>query len=623
MKKITLKLFRSTNAMVYFFTLVLIFYGFGGSLAFAHNGIVHTDSDVEKVGEHVESFNVDIKVDTSGSVDVHEKIVYSFGPNLKHGIFRYIPVVFKNSVGTLKTKISKVSVTDENLIPYNFTVTNSEGNLNIKVGNADSYVSGTKTYFINYTIDRVINFFDNQDEFYWNVTGNGWEVPILQASAVVTLPSGVSTQSIKVQCYFGFQGSKNNCEKLEVVNNKAIFSQVNLEGGFGLTVVVGFNKGVVIQPSTGQIILQIISDNYIAFFPVIVFIFMFWLWFKKGRDPETSSVIVPEYEAPNGITPGQAAQLVSFSNSSRGITAEIIQLAVLGYLKINNLNNDYELIQLKKSDSLMNEHQKILLDALFGFKDKPSAAEKIKAQMPEGVLRNILLNVAEAVKPDNEKLKTSPDSVILSSLKDEFYTSLQKVKQELALSLIKLGYFPNSPASVIIGYTAVGVALMLAGTFFGSVNGLVWFISFFVAGLIIVLFGLVMPRRTLKGVKVLRQVMGLKMYLNVAEKDRINFHNAPEKKPEVFEKLLPYAIALGVEKQWAKQFEGIYSTPPKWYGNNYTTFNSLILINSLNNFHSTSSDVLSSAPSSASSGGSGFSGGGSGGGFGGGGGGSW
>jgi uncharacterized membrane protein len=117
------------------------------------------------------------------------------------------------------------------------------------------------------------------------------------------------------------------------------------------------------------------------------------------------------------------------------------------------------------------------------------------------------------------------------------------------------------------------------------------------------------------------QIQGLKRYIEVAEKDRINFHNAPEKKPELFEKLLPFAMVLGAEKAWAKQFEGIYSTPPSWYhGSSNSAFNAVLFTNNLSSFNAAATSSLTSAPKGGSgSGGGGFSGGG----FGGGGGGSW
>jgi uncharacterized membrane protein len=135
-----------------------------------------------------------------------------------------------------------------------------------------------------------------------------------------------------------------------------------------------------------------------------------------------------------------------------------------------------------------------------------------------------------------------------------------------------------------------------------------------------------MPQKTLKGVATKEYILGLKKYLSVAEKDRLKFHNAPDKNPQRFEKLLPYAMVLGVEKEWAEQFKDIYKQNPNWYEDRTgspVAFNSLIFVNSLNSFSSEANSSLYSNPSSGASGGSGFSGGGSGGGFGGGGGGSW
>jgi uncharacterized membrane protein len=144
-----------------------------------------------------------------------------------------------------------------------------------------------------------------------------------------------------------------------------------------------------------------------------------------------------------------------------------------------------------------------------------------------------------------------------------------------------------------------------------------------VSGLIIAGFGFLMPNRTIKGVETRALILGLKEYLNTAEKDRLEFHNAPEKKPEVFEKLLPFAIALKVDKAWAKQFENIYKTNPSWYSDSSGhAFNAYFLSSSLGDFSSSLNSAVASTTASASSGGSGFSGGG-GGGFGGGGGGSW
>jgi uncharacterized membrane protein len=149
-------------------------------------------------------------------------------------------------------------------------------------------------------------------------------------------------------------------------------------------------------------------------------------------------------------------------------------------------------------------------------------------------------------------------------------------------------------------------------------------VSAIISAIIVFVFGFLMPARTHKGVLAKEYILGLKEYLMVAEKDRIKFHNAPEKNPKQFEKLLPYAMVLGVEKEWAEQFKDIYIQNPSWYNDpSGANFNSLVLLSSLNSFSSSTNSVLTSVPSSASGGGSGFGGGGGGGGFGGGGGGSW
>jgi len=202
---------------------------------------------------------------------------------------------------------------------------------------------------------------------------------------------------------------------------------------------------------------------------------------------------------------------------------------------------------------------------------------------------------------------------------------MAKVKKDIYKQVTSKGYFVNNPQSIKMKYIGVGV---IAAFFlpFITIWSQIYFasIAISISGLIILFFASFMPARSKKGVAAKEHILGLKLYLTVGEKDRINFHNAPEKKPELFEKLLPLAMVLGVEKKWAKQFDGLFNTQPNWYSSTgYSTFSSIQLANGLYKFKTDSSASLSSSPSSSSSGGSGFSGGSSGGGGGGGGGGSW
>jgi uncharacterized membrane protein len=216
-------------------------------------------------------------------------------------------------------------------------------------------------------------------------------------------------------------------------------------------------------------------------------------------------------------------------------------------------------------------------------------------------------------------------SVRLSELKNKFYKSLKDIKDSVCASVVGKGYYREDPNSAkkICG-TIAGI-VVFGAIFFGSnLFGVIGIASLVISGFIIFAFGIIMPAPTKKGALAKEYILGLKEYLQVAEKDRIKFHNAPEKNPEHFEKLLPYAMVLGVEKEWAEQFKDIYLQNPSWYNDpSGANFNSLILVNSLSSFSTSANSTLASMPSSASGGGSGFSGGGSGGGFGGGGGGSW
>lgn len=539
----------------------------------------------QQAGERVRNYDSVLDIQNNGTVNVKERIVYDFGDLQKHGIYRNIPIAFQTKMGWLKTRVSNISVTDEPGAPYGFTTSYPGNDLQIKIGDANVLVSGEKTYDISYTISRAINFFSDHDELYWNVTGNGWQVPILEATAKVSLPGQVPAASITAACYSGLSGSTSVCGKLSTGVSGADFSQTNLGSGGGLTIVVGFPKGIVAQPTLLQKIQNAIMDNWVFGLPVVVFLLMWLLWYKKGRDPETSPIVVAQYEAPGGLSPAQVGELVELGDNKRGVTAEIITLAVLGYLKIRKTDDDYEFTKLKEPDGKLKDFQSELMLGLF-----------------------------------------SPGKIInLSDLKNTFYTTLHSVNKKIKDSLITGGLFASDPATQKAIYVILGVVVAFGGGFMLAASyGVYGTICAVISGVIILVFGLFMPKRTLLGAQTQKQVLGLKLYLNVAEKDRLEFHNAPEKTPERFEKLLPYAIALGVEKGWAKQFEGIYNQPPSWYNDNYSTFNTLVLVNSLNNFHSASASTLSSTPSSAAGGGSGFGGGGfSGGGFGGGGGGSW
>ncbi len=335
---------------------------------------------------------------------------------------------------------------------------------------------------------------------------------------------------------------------------------------------------------------------------------MYRKWYAKGRDPKGSGVIVPQYDIPDGLTPMEVAGIVNQKIAPGDISAEVIYLATKGYLKIRYIDNkilgfikssDYELELLKKYDDVSNEFDRMLLSRIFPLDAGPGEKRKLTN------LRNSFYAHIPAITKRG-----------LQTLLDKGYYSNLKTGGESGPSVIR--------AVVIIFVWASVIGFHFLSSIFNAVSSSVSptpFIASIIFSIIIgVFFHSLMPAKTVKGVATKEYILGLKDYLQIAEKDRLNFHNAPEKRPETFEKLLPYAMVLGVASAWSKEFADIYTSPPSWY-EGYPVggpFNSMLLYSNLSSFNSMASTNMSSMPGGGGSGGGGFSGGGGGGGGGGG-----
>ncbi len=562
--------------------------------------------------ETIESFDATILIREDALVDVTEEITYDFGDEKKHGIFRIIPIYYGTSSGTLHTPLEVKSVTDENGTAYNYVLEDWGYDLQIRIGSADEYVSGRKIYRISYTIQGVINYFEEHDELYWNVTGNGWEVPINKASATVLMEKPLASSSIKTACYQGYSGSTDPCDSIirhTTVNkivSSTIFSTSKLDDGKGLTIVYGFPKDTVsvlnkvfevyaeYEPGFFGKIQSYTNQPYIFVIPFLFLIARIIIWWRNGRDPKGRGVVVAQFDAPDALTPAQVGTLIDSKANNRDYSAEIIQLAVLGYISITRIpkkgflsSEDFELALLKDTTGLTG-WQKEMIETFFSGKKK----------------------------------------ITVSSLAERRNLPMQMmgVGQSIFDSLVDKKYYDGNPLSSHLRYYFRGALIGVAIGLPGSILGWMWILVGLLCGFTYMFSGFAMVKRTVKGVEAKEHIQGLQLYLSVAEKDRLDFHNAPDKDAKVFEKLLPYAIVLGVEKQWAGKFASIYTTPPSWYHDpSLKTFNAVSMASSLHSFQSTTNSSFSSAGRSnhASSGGSGFSSGSSGGGYGGGGGGSW
>jgi uncharacterized membrane protein YgcG len=423
------------------------------------------------------------------------------------------------------------------------------------------------------------------------VTGNGWDLDIGESSFTLEGPSAYAADREKVRCFTGPFGSiEEACSMTASGARVDIRSNRPLGAYEGLTVAIRFPPGVIIEPTALDTFLMFAADNGILGLPILALIVMYVLWHRRGRDPKGRGTVIPHYEPVRGLAPMEMQALRDQSIHHRATTATIIDLARRGYLKINFMENK----------GVFGSSQN------YGF-DKTREADESLSPFEREIFSGLF---------------AGGDMVDLPELKGTFHTSVASAHDKVFASLEKKRLFGHSPKSVRTVYTTIGIVLgafmIWTGAFFGAVA----VFSIVLSALIIVAFGWHMPRKTHEGALALEEVEGFIWFLRVTEKDRLKFHNAPSLKPETFHAYLPYAIAFGVEEEWAAQFRDL-SVPPPDYAAGYGSWNAMHFANSMHAMDAKAATSAYAAPSSAGSGGSGFSGGGSGGGFGGGGGGSW
>jgi uncharacterized membrane protein YgcG len=601
----------------------------------------------------IRHFDARILVNANGSIDVTETITAHFiGPNW-HGLYRTIPVEYSTPEGLNYTLfLEPVSVTDDagNPLKYQRSRQGRYTKFKIYVPNPDD---STRVIVLHYRVLNGLRYFNDHDELYWNVTGDEWDVPIDSVTAEIQLPSGVT--GLHAIAYTGAYGSRVQDAEVERAGNLVTYRPARPLGFHeGLTAVVGWDKGFVREPGAGQKAWLFLLSNWPFALPIAAFFIMFWLWWTRGRDPERDAVTV-QYEPPDKLTPAECGTLVDDAVSMRDITATLVDLAVKGYLTIEQSDThshfglhhrDY-IFHLKKLQSEwtgLRAHEKAMLNGIF-FSSDPGLTvtatftnlQRAAGNSALGPIASRVLSAMARANPamisdfsgDAETAAATPaatdePAVALSSLQNHFYKNLPAVRDGVFGGLMADRYYQRRPDRVRRTYIVRGVVAGGLLIFFGSqlsaLTGMAqptWMIAGALTGALIAGFGWFMPARTITGARALAKILGFQEFLSRVEKDQIA---RLEKSPDLFEKYLPYAMALQVEKRWAQAFSGIAIEPPRWYQGGYGPgFQPNLLVNDLGLMSSKAGSVMASSPR-GSSGGSGF-GGGAGGGFGGGGGG--
>ena len=537
----------------------------------------------------VTDFKDTISIGADSSALVSERITVAF-TGAWHGIHRTIPVEYPGPHGTNYTLFLEVlNVTDENgnKLKYDSSKSGADRDLKIYIPGA---VDTTRVVNIDYRVRNGVRFFDSNNdsyaEFYWNVTGNDWPVPIDHASAFVTLPENAAG-GLRAQAFTGAYGSKESDATAEVKGADVTFETTGpLSMRSGVTIDVYIPQGVLQAPSSLTKFDWFLYSNPILFLPLLTLVVMCALWYYVGRDPDPGISVAPQYEPPKGLSPAEAGTLIDDTIHPRDITSTVVDLAVRGYIKIE-----------EKVDTFLVFHHKDYMFHLL----KPREQWGPDLTPHERVmLENIFL---------------AGTGTRLSDLKNRFYTVIPVVREDIMAALKSKGIYTLDPesanaysivAAVVIALLVVGVQVMGWINLFYSVPLVIG--SVLVSALIWWLFARQMTAKTVSGARTRIEVLGFQEFMNRVDADRIKSLS-----PDTFEKFLPFAMALGVEHHWAQTFDGIVKDPPSWYvsPNGYAGFSPLFFSSSMHSMASDMQQVFTSAPRSSSSG-SGFGGGGGG-----------
>lgn len=546
--------------------------------------------------ERILNFHSDILVFESGWIEVTETItVRAEGQRIRRGIYRDFPTQYRDARGNRYEVAYEPLAVLRNDAREDFHTRQQSNGIRTYFGSSNRTLRpGTHTYTFRYRANRMLGFFDEHDELYWNVTGLEWAFPIDKASATVVLQFEGDPAIQNSDAITGPMGSQGKDFTKRRDNSASVTFNATrvLVPHEGLTVVVSWPKGLVSEPGQMQKIVWLLTDNVNLIVAlaglVALLIYFIPVWRNFGKDPE-EGLIITRYQPPTGYSPASLRYINQMYYDSKVMTAAVVNLAVKGYLTIRATD---DLHSLERSDP----------------GDNAAELATGERELYEGLFRD-----GDLVFLDDEyhELLGAARAAHRRSLKRDYANRYFKTNGLLSVP----GFFIALISAIVALNVGVGPTAFVIGIIV-------------VMAIVLVVFAALMKRPTGLGRKLLDDMLGFKDYLEIAEKDELNLRNPPDKTPQLFERYLPFALAMGVEQKWADRFTEIFAGlrgpndsayHPTWYNGSW---NSLDLSSNTSNLSSGLNTAISSSVtppgSSSGGGGGGFSGGGGGGGGGGG-----
>ncbi len=628
------------------------------------------DSNNFENAEYYETrnFDVDVNINEKNEFTVKERIVVDF-TSPRHGIFRYIPMtstIMREVDGKNENFPTRTSINNVKVDGYKFSREYENGNLVLKIGDADTYVDGRQEYNISYTLKPHDDRMSEYDEVYFNVLPGAWPTPIDASNFNVTLPKAFDKNKVKL--FSGDYGNRSDDVVKYTVDGNTVKGQLNekIPRNNSVTLRVELPNGYFTSQKTDKGLIGFMWVIIIAC-PIIIAL----LWFLFGRDETYTKPVT--VMPPQGMTPAEVGYIVDETVDSKDVISLLFYWADKGYISIaDGAKNDFILTKLKPLpfdsktyehtmfDRLFRDSDTVLTSDLSGmffttlntakaqvsgqFKFRDSTRLYTKSSKTAQVIATLLaiipivaatvisayVNVSDIVSvilaiPVLVITLGCYISVVVLVTK---WHSMQKSKRtkDMTLSLVIIGI-----AMWLLYLAAVSLLQTdewgkVSSYYMNTVTPMLYAIA---GSLISLFFATIMKKRTQHMNEWYSEILGLKQFIEYAEKERLEM--LVNENPSYFFNIMPYAYVLGVSDKWAKNFENIAIEAPQWYsGNAYNggMFNTYMFMHMMNNsMHSVQQNLsVPPAPKGTSGGGSGWSGGGgfsSGGGIGGGGGGSW
>ncbi len=530
----------------------------------------------------IKDYAVQVQFEPDGKLNFTETIAVEFLTE-RHGIFRAIPLV-----NYIDGERKELIITDIQVEGWPFTTSRENGNLMLKIGDADRYVNGRQIYVIRYRVENGLNFFKTHAEFYWDLLGISWEVPVEKFRFDLVLPAGLALTQNDVRLYSGQAGSTASDVRFDLAFDAGavhVYGETQREFAphEAVTAAIRLPKDTFPQPDPWDEWFRL---HGLLLLPGALLSTVLGLLFYSRNRLQT---IMVEYQPPLDISPAVAGGFIDHVVDNNDILALIPLLADRGYLEM----------EFEEETTL------------WVFKSRNLRFIKKKDAGPD---------LMPFERRFFEALFSYGDVVELDQLKDKFYTHLNKIRSQVKKWIeTQEWYEPDQRTNRFISYGAAAICIV---TGFISINrdNLEGFLMFGAAG-VIFLLSRFFRQRNEAGNRMYKRLEGFRRFIVKAERPVLE--RLLRDDPKYFDKTLPYAVAFGEVKRWASQFDGLLQEPPNWYhtrgfGPGVSSFSTMDAFSTqfsqeINQIGS----VFSSSPSSSSGGGGGSSGGGSGGGGGG------